>query len=156
MKSWIMMLTLGGLLALAGVVAGKGAPESPLPSSCDGVPRWPQVCPYSWGGPGHDFGGRSERYRACCAGEEISLRVDAVETLHGVGAVTLVTPSGLALSSRSCHKAERHKSAPWACSWSFGELASLSGLGRIRVEDRAGRQQIDDMVDLDMLSLLGR
>jgi hypothetical protein len=154
MRTAMVSLTMGALLLVAGAVVGQASPlrTPPPPTSCKDVPRWPQACPYEWGEPGFDGQGRSPRFRACCAGAEIQLSVDTAETVGSIGSMTLMTPDGLSLSSQRCYKAQRHRSAPWACTWFYGELTSLAGDGRLRVSDRAGAPLLDAAVDLDRLA----
>jgi hypothetical protein len=154
MRRATLVLMMGALLCVPAAVDGQE--RTPPPTSCKDAPRGPLVCPYEWGGPGLDRGGRAQRFRACCAGAEVQLHVDTVETVRNVRSMTLAAPGGRSLSSERCHKVARHKSAPWACSWSYDQLGSLSGAGRLRVSDRTGAPVLDDAVDLDRLASLTR
>ncbi len=92
---------------------------------------------FQWGGPGYDpdlkenKDYKSSRYTARFMynynenhfDESVfEVLVDAKETVREVGQIDLMTSNGDVVSSKTCWKAMRHITAPWACSFQKSDL----------------------------------
>jgi len=110
-----------------------------------------------WAGPGFDHPAES-RFAAFASPTEpeIEIWVDAEVTVAWVGRMILETETAPPTVSRRCWKAEKHKRAPWSCTFTKTDLRNLKGPVTLVVEDRDGVQRLRERVPLEKLSTLLR
>jgi hypothetical protein len=155
MRCVVQMTVLGVAMVLSCAVSYAQSSTVKKPTSCKAMSQAPAVCPLAWGGPGHDHARtRGPRFQVCCAGPDIALHVDTPETVDSVGSMSLVSKDGRSITSRRCHKASRHKSAPWLCAWPLAELAPLAGVGKLVVNNHSGHAILQVVLDLSDLARL--
>ena len=90
---------------------------------------------YCWGEAGYDKR-KSKRFCVRPAyqdAEHVEIWVDSHKAQEGISSVEMTTAKGSVIASERCWKAQKHPSAPIACSFDRADFKNLSGIGQLEV-----------------------
>lgn len=113
----------------------------------------------NWGGRGFDPALKrkdSFRYRLVTDDHHpagvTGIQIDTRETALADSVRMELAGEGKSIASLRCSKTMRHLDAPWLCVFDSGHLRSMSGQGKLRVQDRGGVLLLEEDIDFDLVN----
>jgi hypothetical protein len=111
-----------------------------------------------WGGSGYDPASRGKNYSSLFSAHpdlfapggkaHFQIWVDSVKTFKGVRSMIIRQEGHNDIFSSYCYKAQKHITAPYACSFNKADFLSRSGMAVLVVIDREGRELLRNPIDI--------